>query len=219
MNYENAQLGYVSGDWHWDCDANRYAKVYLARITGTWNGWAVPSFDRETAQRVTDDQLELIADDGEQGIYMESFQWDGDTLKTIPALQWYLPNEDTPAAMEKARAEAEAESWTSDGPFYAIGDGWTWVRCNADGTPFTGNDTAQPTEAQSAAFNEYNERALFTGKPLFSGNREVRADGSHAFPLSIWTGEKVPDQPGLHKSVQVATVVIARDGTIKVETA
>lgn len=228
MNYDDPQAGFVSGDWCWDDDAKRYANVYPARLTGTWNGWACPSFDRATAQRVTDDQHAVNAQMDE--VDSITFRWNGDTLTTVPEPNWYLSREDyavdgklKPAALNRAKTEAWREATTASGPRYAIGDGWCWTRCNADGTPYDGANPAAPTEAQCDAFKRYNERAFF-GTPrnvstgaIHSYSMSVRADGTHSFPLHVWTGTVDPEHPTRWDGHHVGNVVIARDGKITLE--
>lgn len=98
-----------------DTQTWRSAKIYAEWNDNTydgqisdqhWNGWVIPRFNRQVAERIVTDQ-ELIHNQYPESDKME---WDGDTiLVTNPA----HPNE--PFRIQPV------DGW------YYIGDSWTWT--------------------------------------------------------------------------------------------
>lgn len=200
MHYETPQLRYVSGDWHWNDADERYDKVYPALVTGYWNGWAVPLVDHATAQRVVKDQAHFASTED-----APTLEWDHLTI--VYRDPGMCPDDDP--------EDAEWRVHPDPAGLYDIGFGWTWTECNEDGTvpvKDTGEDNpAAPSAEQIAALTEYNERAAFAGRLIFSGNAIARDDGVHVFPLSLWNGKR---EGNVYHSTRVAEVHIARDGSI-----
>lgn len=75
MNYHD---GFVTGSWEDD-----QTKTYPAQIADRhWNGWAVPRFTREVAERIVRDQVEMVAEFPDS----PTLTWDGDKIVfTTPA--------------------------------------------------------------------------------------------------------------------------------------
>jgi len=202
MQYQTARKGFVSGDWWYDAIAEKYTHVYPAKIEGTWNGWAEPVVDRATAERIIADQKKMADvighDDGVPKLKMS-----GDKI------MGYDPSWEDDWTVW---AEPDAAG------LYHVGFGWTWERCNEDGSPFTPDaevDDEGPTPKQLQAFEKFSAQFTNPWTHVHSGSRIVNDDGSHSFPVAIKLGEQI--NPGgatrLHTH-HVGWVNITRKGDV-----
>lgn len=103
---------YVRGDWMPEGEAYPAAKI----DEQTWNGWACPNFDLETARRVVADQAEIVDKFGES----ELLEW------VEVGGQLHVQITDPDGFQQWIRPDAEG--------LYAIGSwAWTWYECDAQG--------------------------------------------------------------------------------------
>lgn len=125
----------VTGDWT--------EETYPATITEgeTWNGWLSPAFDRDTANRVVDDQKELGDED-------DRLRWEqrpndkGDLVDVV--IIW---NDGYPGEEEVIRPSKEGR--------YSIG-GWRWTWYEAEDRADEYNETERPPCPECGAPSTYS---------------------------------------------------------------
>lgn len=178
MRYAQPIEARVRGDWMPEGES------YPALVDADWNGWAVPSFDRETAERVVADQAKLIEDADWEGA--PTLEWDGD------AILYRDPN-----MMEEDDADILIEP--DENGRYPMGLGWCWELEDAP------NDPDDPTPAQVMAHTRLAESLK-----CHSTNRTVYPDGSAVFAVWADLGEQTEDGTKLVKTI--ARIRIDRDG-------
>lgn len=181
--YNPPRKATVRGDWLPDDHPG-----YPAYVRGTWNGWAIPLFDRETAEKVVQDQAKLEVDDC-------TLVWDDDVIVgTVP-----LSMEDETFRIEPEYVKSLNET------LYDMNLGWTW-------------DTVEvldvgPTAPQKAAFLLVAESLS-----CHSHDRMINEDGSHTFPIMAHTGRYSDHEGRrfpIHVTVGLFT--IDRDGNVTVQ--
>lgn len=138
-----------------EIDAQTHADVFPATVPVPevrWNGFACPSFDRETAERV----IAMVTRDGED---YHVFHWDGDTLVMVSTDGSTREQDPTGEWIDVERME---------GPTYSIGAwGWTWQEID--------EDAPTEPEALDAWLTQRAEEGAAYAKAHNARNRERRA--------------------------------------------
>jgi hypothetical protein len=178
----------VTGMWLEDGES------FEAYVSGSWNGWAVPEFEREAAEAVCKAQARQSEQDGYDDA--PTLTWDGDVIV------FRDPNGMDGEELEDGiRIEANAEGrWQLD-------LGWTWEL--AEGAP----DPERTTEAQAEAF-----KRLKASVEVWSENRVVMPDGSADFRILADLGHRTPAPRGTPVREHIGSVMIDTDGSVRVST-
>lgn len=165
VHYENPQQTTFTGDWMLDLELGPYPGL----LAGRWNGWAVPLFTREVAERVVADQEKLRAGDPD----VPRLEWDGDVIVlTDPQ----YPDEPT-------RVEP-----TADGE-YDMGLGWCWDVAD-DGF----KDPSGASDEQIEAVQHLRRIGALRRGDLLT-TLTVKEDGTHE--LKFWRTQDEGEAPAV----------------------
>lgn len=205
MDYETPRDTRVTGDW-----MPEDFEGYPAKVTGTWNGFAVPLFDRETAERVVADQeriREELREDGHEAD-LERLEWHGDSVLVIPG-----EVDDSPEYLIQPRDSTGAVVGPDEG-LYDLSMGWTWYEAEEDA-----NDPARATPEQVATYRQLREDlspGLPRGDELLCIDHEpfVRSDGTHEFRILVVSDEDEFEDSRRRVLRECGRVRIHRDGRI-----
>lgn len=182
MRYAEPIEALVRGDW-----MPEDAESYPAVVDSLWNGWAVPSFDRATAERVVADQASLLDDWADA----PTMVWDGDVIV------FHDPNSMEPDETYRIGPEEDGR--------YPMGLGWCWEMESAD-------DPDQPTPAQVAA-----QKRLAESLKCHSMNRTVYPDGSAVFPVWADLGERGEGGTTMVKTIARIRIDTEGNATLETE--